>query len=371
MHETNHPMPGGAGEKVLVHGKFVDKEALAKSADMPAFWNWELLYVCNYRCSYCPFTQNGWETFYDKNAFPGLARLTQVWERIHALYGKCHIAMSGGEPAVYPDFIALMRMLTRWHSTELNTNLSFDVERFAASVDLSRVRIGASFHPQFTDFEGFFRRASYLKERGVEVFVNYVSYPEQLPKLREYRRAFKDAHMPFHIMPFQGDYNGKPYPASATPEEKALLESALEDVDPEVILARRRMEWEGHAIQRDPQPPAPPAPAPPAAPAPAPAQIAAPALELPIKAHKEPVLCRMGQKYAKVRPNGDVYRCCAKTPKDWVPAKPIYLGNLFLDDDLKLLEEPAWCDYSPCPCDRCMVVGQEERWESRWVTAKG
>jgi hypothetical protein len=74
-----------------------------------------------------------------------------------------------------------------------------------------------------------------------------------------------------------------------------------------------------------------------------------------------------------MQPNGDVYRCCANidgnTAANWdLLRRTIYLGNLFYDDDFALLEKPALCDYEPCPCERCMVVGEESRWENRWQT---
>jgi organic radical activating enzyme len=78
---------------------------------MPVFWNWELLYVCNYRCSYCKYTTDGWDTYEHRNVFPGMARLRDVWKRMHDLYGRNHVAMSGGEPSVHPHFWGLCAML--------------------------------------------------------------------------------------------------------------------------------------------------------------------------------------------------------------------------------------------------------------------
>jgi MoaA/NifB/PqqE/SkfB family radical SAM enzyme len=353
--------------------------------DMPVFYNWEIHYSCNYRCTYCPFTVAGWHTFSDKNVYPGLPRLTEVWTRMHELYGKGHIAISGGEPATYPSFIPLIRMLTGMHSVELNTNLSFNAEKFAAEVDLRRVRLAATFHPQFVDFDTFFRRAVFFREKGLDIFVNYVSYPDQLEEMWRYKREFKAAGMAFHIMPYNGVHQGRVFPQDATEREKALVDAAVNNMDPEAWINRQRRDWPGHSSKYFPEgnpsetarrerqaakekPQWDEAAPPPAAPAAAPSGAEAHEAHAAGHGKRKAVLCRMGQKYCKIRPNGEVYRCCAWLPGNTDLAKPIFLGNFFKDDDFRLLPEPAWCDYDPCPCERCMVVGEEVRWKDRWVT---
>ncbi|HRY28516.1 MAG TPA: radical SAM protein [Elusimicrobiota bacterium] len=337
---------------------------------MPVFYNWEIHYSCNYRCSYCPFTVSGWHTFSSKNAYPPLSRLESAWRRLYERYGKGHIAISGGEPCTYPEFVPLVQTLTRMHSVELNTNLSFDEEKFAAAVDLKRIRLAASFHPQFAAFEDFFKRTVYFKERGVDIFVNYVSFPEQLEEMWRYKKEFQAAGVPFYIMPFNGKYEERVYPQGATEREKACYDAAMNGVDPETWINRQRREWPGHPGQYFPNGVTPSEAArlerqgekrvvPP---------VVAP--ELAAAAKRAPVLCLMGYRYCKIRPNGETYRCCAWLAGNTDLPKPIYLGNLYEDEKFSLLEEPAMCDYTPCPCERCMVVGEEDRWRHRWVTTE-
>jgi hypothetical protein len=73
-------------------------------------------------------------------------------------------------------------------------------------------------------------------------------------------------------------------------------------------------------------------------------------------------LCRMGQMYAKIFPNGDVTRCCA-------PGSGA-LGNIFAKD-FRLLEEPQPCEFElKCPCFKAMFVGQEKKWLPLWEVAE-
>lgn len=384
----NEPSEGAA----LFHGKPMRNKVFSLIAEMPVFYNWEIHYSCNYRCTYCPFTVAGWETFADKNVYPGLPRLTEVWTRMFKVYGKGHLAISGGEPSTYPSFIPLMQMLTSMHSVELNTNLSFNAERFAKEVRLDRVRLAATFHPQFITFENFFRKAVFFKEKGLDIFVNYVSYPQQLEDMWRYKREFKAAGMAFHIMPYNGDYEGRVYPQDATERERALYEAAMNNTDPESWVRRineQRKDWPGHSSKRFPGGVTPSEAERMArqngeelqwdekesAPETASSEVLSGARRVDgapshVMKREKPVLCRMGQKYCKIRPNGEVYRCCAWLAGNTDLEKPIYLGNFFKDDNFRLLEEAAPCDYLPCPCERCMVVGEEARWKDRWVTTE-
>jgi hypothetical protein len=70
-------------------------------------------------------------------------------------------------------------------------------------------------------------------------------------------------------------------------------------------------------------------------------------------------LCRMGQIYGRIYPNGDVYRCCAD-------GGLLKLSNI-CDDTFKLLDEPLECTSENCPCWKSMIVCEEERWTHLWL----
>lgn len=78
------------------------------------------------------------------------------------------------------------------------------------------------------------------------------------------------------------------------------------------------------------------------------------------KKNNEFKLCEMGRMYARIYPNGNVYRCCAYDGNT-------YLGNLF-DKTIKLLDKPEKCyDIKDCRCWRCMIPGEESRWLNTWM----
>ncbi len=366
----------------LLQGQSQGAEALFDAGKMPVFWNWELVYTCNYRCSYCNYTAVGWESHYSMNAYPGLKRLAEVWTRLRALYGSCHIELSGGECSSYPRFYDLMGILVGLHTVTLDTNLSFDVRRFASILDLRRIRISASFHPQFSRLEPFLEKCTFLQANGIaQIFINYVAYPNQLAGMARVKREFHRAGLQCYIQPFQGVYRKTAvYPDGYTEEEKRLIDEALTEPGIDTELSRVRFAWKGSTMrsgtenqlrkieaERQARGEGPLLEKKPGNWSPFPwADLAPSAEERP---RREPVLCRMGQKYAKTYANGDTFRCCAQLRDDmpWhLFREKVYLGNLFFDDGLKLLDEPAWCDYDPCPCDRCMVLGQETRWVKRW-----
>lgn len=68
-------------------------------------------------------------------------------------------------------------------------------------------------------------------------------------------------------------------------------------------------------------------------------------------------ICRMGENYAFIKPNGDVERCC----KD----HSISLGNI-IKKTFRLLEEPVECNIEDCYCWRRMLFGEEKKWTKYW-----
>jgi len=57
-----------------------------------------------------------------------LEKLTNFWAKIYEKYGSVKIAITGGEPFLYPNFIELINAISRQHSVEVVTNLSWSVK---------------------------------------------------------------------------------------------------------------------------------------------------------------------------------------------------------------------------------------------------
>ncbi len=286
------------------------------------FFTWDIHFRCNYSCPYC-FFDKIWPQLAEENRYPGADKWIEVWEGIHARYGPCNIHITGGELSSYPDFLRLAAALAQRHFLELDTNLSLDAESFVARIPPRNVRFAATFHPVCTDIDSFLRRAVRLRDSGFPIRVDFVAYPPQLANLPEYAARFQKSNMDLQVIPFRGEYQGRQYPGGYTDQERAAVLS----LGGKPFSTGQMME-----------------------------KYAAPdASRLPLRN-----VCRMGQMYAKIRPDGTAHRCCKVKDSG-------KLGNL-LEGTFKLLDDAAPCDYSDeCTCWRAMVLGREENWLRDWV----
>lgn len=291
-------------------------EDIKKTHPDKIFWNWDIHYACNYRCTYCFFADQ-WDIVKKKNRYPGIDKLIDIWNQIYDRYGSCHLHFSGGEPFNYPDFFKLLEALANKHTFEFSTNLSFDILSFTKILSPSKAKIDASFHPQFVNIELFLEKVIFLKNKGYEICVSFVAFPPHLEMIDDFRDAFENNGIAFVVQVFRGKLDQKQYPDSYTEREKEFL-SKYVDLSP---VSKKHMDHH-------------------------------------LSSHKEEKLCKMGQMYVKVHPDGTMYRCCTPGAQK--------LGNLF-DGDFALLTEPTLCHLEQCHCYKAMLEGKEDSWASFWV----
>jgi MoaA/NifB/PqqE/SkfB family radical SAM enzyme len=294
------------------------KEPLLKRSTAPnkVFFTWELTYECNYNCTYCHAPKHS-KPGIPPTVFPGLAKWKEVWDRMYENYGECVLAISGGEPFIYPDIIELAEYISQKHIMEFTTNLHFDVKEVVNKFSNKRVRFATSFHPNSADLDDFIKKILLLKEHGFEANVNFVPWPPFLSKYPEYKKAFDSNNVRLIMQPFIGSYENKNYPKAYSKEEKQLL-SITDDEG-----SRKAVEF-----------------------------------KTTNESNKKGKLCRMGQNYAFIHPDGSTDRCC----KD----KTVKLGNV-IDGTFKLLDEPKPCCSDECNCWRCMLVEKEPDWIKHWL----
>ncbi|MDD5356276.1 MAG: radical SAM protein, partial [Candidatus Omnitrophica bacterium] len=294
----------------------------ARSYPVPGkvFWNWDIHYACNYKCSYCWLHKPHKEEPKDRHPYPGIDVLLKIWSNIYNKYGRCHIHISGGEPSMYPLFNNFLAELTQIHSVEFDSNLSFEPAEFLKHIKPGMVKINASFQPEFADFNTFIRKVRCLKENQFEIGMSYVAYPTLLDKMEKYRDLAKENNLNFTIQAYRGDFNGKQYPDAYSDEEKKLVGICGNDSTQKIL----------HHHTEDAK-------------------------------NSEKRLCRMGQLYGKIYPNGDLLRCC-------VYDKQVKMDNVYENPDFKLLDEPTYCEVTPCPCWRAMIVGKETEWGRYWYS---
>lgn len=326
-----------------------DEQRIRQIPPNRVYFNWDIIHQCNYNCTYCHFTVRGWHNYQSASVIPDMHALTDAWDRIRQIYGCCHIAISGGEPTIHNRFFDLLERLSSMHTLEIVTNLSFEPDLLIGRVPPRKLRIASSFHPEFASIDSFILKAKKLKNSGIEIFTNFVAYPPQLPKIAELKKIFRDEGIPFFIMPFVGTYENRTYPRDYGIREQRLYQEALCGSDGE--LSRDILAWRTGKIPRPSSPAAEPD---------------ASATARP-DSSRDPV-CRMGQMYAKICPDGRTVRCCAFVSGKLSPLDPASIGNIF-EKDFRLHKDAQPCKKEPCPCDRCMILGNESKWVKRWKIA--
>lgn len=290
------------------------------------FFTWDIDYRCNYNCTYC-FLHYEPETTNIKTVYLEPQEWIKIWKDIYERYGYCHISVTGGEPFIYPNFIDIISELSQIHTFEFSTNLSWDIKDFVKKISPERVIINSSFHPEFIGIQKFLERFFFLKQNNYPISITIVAYPPLLEKIIEYKELFEKNGLKAIIYPYRGPYWSRKYPEGYTQTEKRFLRQLEIRVGAKVT---------GKLID---------------------AHICGKGEETP-GGRK---LCHMGQRYAKIVPNGDAYRCCAAVNKDWGR-----LGNI-INNTFSLLKKPEYCpDYRNCSCYKAMIVTEEKKWLKHW-----
>ena len=171
------------------------------SLDSKVTFGWDLCYTCNYRCPYCGV----WEKDPSSVILLNDKQWFDIWSKIFDRYGNCYIYVSGGEPATYPYFYELIRQLVKIHVVDICTNLSWEVGRVITEVTPENLKISATFHPTFADFENFFSKAIKIKKYLSNLQIFYVAYPGQIKEMPERSSKFKEEGINLIPLPLRGD----------------------------------------------------------------------------------------------------------------------------------------------------------------------
>lgn len=317
------------------------------------FFTWDIMYECNYNCTYCFL--NFEET---KEQFKTVVLTPQewfeIWKDIYDKYGEAHVQLTGGEPFFYPDFINLIAGLSKIHTFSISTNLFWDIDEFIAKTEPKKIRVDAAFHPEFSNADKFLNKLIKLRKQGYITSVTMVAYPPLLEKIKDIGKVFKLGGFDLILYPYRGPYQNRCLPKEYSDQELLLLEDLGLNLGRNISkrLENRHLTTK---FTRDPEQDI--------------SQIAdSRGAEKPVSPQNlRAKACRMGQRYAKILPNADAFRCCAsvwnetKTWENWGS-----LGNL-RKGTFKLLERPGACNFwESCLCYKSMVIGEEDRWLKEW-----
>ncbi|MEM4736731.1 MAG: radical SAM protein [Nitrososphaeria archaeon] len=260
---------------------------------------WFITWNCNFRCIYC------WEEHRrkKKNIFGSeyipSYRWVEVWNKLRP--GLLDI--TGGEPFLQPDFVELLEGLDDSISIGITTNASKDLTQFVQRIHPEKITsITLSFHLlQGVTSETLLGKCLMLKNRGFNVVVNYLAWPEQLWLIPTFKEFFEKNGIRFHVDPYDSSHH---YPYLFNRKEKEFLSSFISE-DRKHFLSEEKLN----------------------------------------------VKCSAGCDHLCVIPNGDAYRCL----NDKLNGKAS-LGNIF-DPSFALNNNWVTCaDYNVCAnCDRDKV----------------
>jgi len=265
-------------------------------------FNWDIHWICNYRCPYCWFNEK-WDELKSQNIYLPLEKLIKFWQNIYFKYGKVKISITGGEPFLYPEFNNLIKELSQFHLIEIVTNLSCEIEEFLKLVNIDNVEIRPSFHPLFADFDEFLKKFLYIKKLKPHQEVSYVAWPPQIKDIKFYQDKFLKYGISMFLQPFYGEYNGKRYPDSYTEDQLKVIYPFLGNRGGKTFEVKNT--------------------------------------------NTKGKICLSGVIYAVIQPNNKIFQCGGFSLNN--DNKPIigYLG----DEDFRLLDEPNICNFDICPCN--------------------
>lgn len=270
--------------------------------------NWEITQNCNFACEYCINP--------DVNLVPpppifSPEELKHHFDRTNKSW---LILITGGEPFLYPDFVKVCKVLTEKHHLQITSNISTaNVIDFANQIDPNRVfNISASWHKAERhkrnlqqDFE---KKCLYLKEKGFNIIVNLIAYPQFIDEIENDIQHFHDLGLDTMVFGFRGIYEGKHYPYDYPENEKALLKKYAID-DTEYKIATQEMDFFGR-------------------------------------------YCDAGRSYFSMKHNGDIGRCFSLSKK---------ISNFF-EDGIKFQEKLTPCISHNCiDCYNGVAAVREEK----------
>lgn len=271
---------------------------------------WDMHYSCNYRCSYCFYTEAGWTELAKKSLYKTPEEWRAIWRRIHAKYGRCQLRITAGEPFTYPRFPEIVEGVCEYHDVQVTSNCSTSeaMERFARLADPSRVELDCTFHPLQGEFDSFVRNVCMLRGAGFTANVCYLAHPSQIAGMSEFKRRFAENGIYMNLAIYWGRFKGKQYPFAYTETERGRIKDVIgKDVGPETV-------------NLDP---------------------------IPINGK----LCGAGRRYGVVQADGRVFRC------GQLAREHQSIGSIF-HEDFELFPKAR-----PCPVDYCRCKEYQSAWE--------
>ncbi len=259
---------------------------------------WFITWKCNMKCQYCWEVQRIRVGDLKPEPYKDYKNWVRAWNKLKPEI----LDISGGEPFLQPNFLEMLEEFDDSIKVAITTNLSLDITKFVQRIKPSKIAsMTLSLHPtQKLSLEHFKGKLLLLKNRGFgPLTVNFVTWPEQMYLLPEYKALFEGLGVRFHVDP----YSATPFdPYEFNAEEETFIKD---------YVGSDRAHWFGDQNTFN-------------------------------------VVCSGGIEHLNVGPDGQAHRCIHDRHMKIAP-----VGNI-LDEDFSLNKDWTFCpDFWRCPgCDK-------------------
>lgn len=191
---------------------------------------WQVRFTkCNLKCPYCiaEWTKRKVE-FDSEKFFKIIENLKKINKRLLIRIGV------EGEFFLSKDLQEGVIELSRSENVvgvSFSTNLQEDykkIDEFLDRVNIEKVGMGCTLHDTvISSVEDFFEKVKKISERGVLLYVGYVSIPERFDYIKKYKEILDEIGIPFILNEMSGNHNGRRLPYDYTEEEKRFLKDTF------------------------------------------------------------------------------------------------------------------------------------------------
>jgi hypothetical protein len=266
---------------------------------------WFITEKCNMSCPYCLEKEVLKRFITEKEITP--EQWADAWNRLQ----PATLDITGGEPLLVPGFVSILEKLNKSIRIAITSNVKCDLTEFALKISPDQVfSMTLSLHPSQMDFQRFIGKALFLKNRGFNLTINFVSYPEQLWLIPSFEDACARLDLKFHVDYYvtnDGKFDGFPY-----------------NQNEQGVINRYIGQDRSHFLE----------------------------------AKSRPVICSAGIDHIQVFPDGQAFRCM----KEMMSQEKGSIGNI-LAEDFRLCAFETLCDdANKCAgCDRDKVTIKDDR----------
>jgi len=191
---------------------------------LPQRYNYAAAFLtmgCTYRCSFCINRFGGAEARYP--TMPGadwVRGLNRIVSR-----PDLPVTLQGGEPALHPDFYAIVRGLRPDLRIDMLTVLPLDADEFMANVPPDRMKrdapyasIRVSYHPEVMRLRDIKRKVLALLDAGYSVGIWAVRHPDWIDEIERAQQECAADGIDFRFKEFLGVHDGRLYGTYKYPE---------------------------------------------------------------------------------------------------------------------------------------------------------